>query len=166
MNEVGEQLRVALRGLARAVMIVTSFQEGTRYAMSATAVSEMSWDPASMLVCINRAASIYAPLKAGAPFSLNILHDDQTDLAINCSGRLKGEDRFQRGQWIHGALGVPQLVGAQSTIACRNAGHLDYGTHSVFVGDVIDVVLSSNPSPLIYLDGRFLRAISRTVAQT
>ena len=89
-----DALKQALRRLAKAVVVITSRHETVRFAMSATAVSELSFDPPSMLVCVNRTASMYAPLAAGAPFAINILHHSQSAVAARCAGQLKGEARF------------------------------------------------------------------------
>lgn len=154
-----EQLRGALRRLAKAVVVITSRHEGKRYAMAATAVSELSFDPPSMLVCVNRSASLHAPLSGGAPFAINILHQTQRDIAARCSGAVKGEARFELGAWTVGALGVPCLAGAQAHIICRSDGHhLDHGTHTVFIGDVVDVVVEGAVDPLVYVDGRYASA--------
>ncbi len=58
--------RQALRRLAKAVVVITTRHADQRFAMSATAISELSMRPPSMLVCINRAASIHSPMQAGA----------------------------------------------------------------------------------------------------
>ena len=153
-----DELRQALRRLAKAVVIVTSMHEGRRYAMAATAVSELSFEPPSMLVCVNRTASIFPALEAGAPFGLNILHHRQLDIANRCAGKIKGEERFLEGVWSAGALGVPRLAGSQASIVCRNVRHVEYGTHGIFIGDVVEVFTEGAPEPLIYLDGRYTYA--------
>ena len=93
-----EDLRQALRRLAKAVVVITAWHEGSRYAMAATAVSELSFDPPSLLICVNRSASLHAPLSAGAPFAVNILHHGQEHIAARCSGAIKGEERFGEGE--------------------------------------------------------------------
>lgn len=151
-------LRTALRRLAKAVVIITTRHDGVRYAMSATAVSEMSMDPPSMLVCVNRQASIYQPLARRAPFAINILDCSQGDVAERCSGKVKGEDRFVGSEWVDRSLQVPCLVGAQATIVCSNVRRLDHGTHGVYIGEVVEVETYGQPSPLVYLDGQYGRA--------
>ena len=145
--------------MAKAVVVITSAKDGIRYAMAATAVSELSFDPPSMLVCVNRSASLFPVLEAGAPFAINILHHEQISVAQRCAGAVKGEARFEEGDWQDTDLGVPRLAGAQATILCLSAKKFEYGTHGIFIGDVVEVCLSGEPEPLVYLDGRFTRAI-------
>ena len=154
-----DALKQALRRLAKAVVVITSRHEGVRFAMAATAVSELSFEPPSMLICVNRTASLYAPLAAGASFAINILHHSQLDVAASCSGQLKGEARFEKGDWPETDLKVPRLGGSQASIVCRNAKRVDYGTHGIFIGDVVEVYMEGIAEPLVYVDGRYTRAM-------
>ena len=158
-----DALKQALRRLAKAVVVITSRHDGVRFAMAATAVSELSFDPPSMLICVNRTASLYAPLAAGAPFAINILHHSQRDVAAHCSGQMKGEARFETGEWPETDLKVPRLGGAQASIVCRNAKQVDYGTHAIFIGEVVEVYMEGVAEPLVYVDGRYTRAMEADV---
>jgi flavin reductase (DIM6/NTAB) family NADH-FMN oxidoreductase RutF len=147
-----------LRRLAKAVAVITASHEGQRYAMAATAVNELSMDPPSMLVCVNRSASLHAPLAAGADFCINILHCDQERISRACSGTTKGEARFAVGAW--GTIqDIPILLDAQASIVCKNETKVCYGTHELFLGPVVAVRLHGDVMPLVYLDGRYTRAV-------
>lgn len=154
-EDTGAQLRLALRRLAKAVVVITSIKDGQRFAMSATAVSELSIDPASMLICVNRTASLHPPLNEGAPFCINILHSSQQEIANVCAGKVKGEARFETGNWGATADGVPYLKDCQASIACVNEKSVDYGTHTIFIGRVNEVHLDGTVDPLVYVDGRY-----------
>jgi flavin reductase (DIM6/NTAB) family NADH-FMN oxidoreductase RutF len=150
-----ENLRQSLRRLAKAVVIITTAKDGVRYAMAATAVSELSFDPPSMLICVNQSASLYPVLAQGAPFAINILHHSQQTVADHCAGKVKGEARFEFGAWSDTALGVPRLDNAQATILCQNVNMFVHGTHGIFIGNVVEAMVHGDPDPLIYVDGRF-----------
>lgn len=154
---VPQALREGLRRLAKAVVVITCRHEGQRYAMAATAVSELSMDPPSLLICVNRTASLYAPLAAGADFCVNILHSDHSEISSVCSGREKGEARFAVGDWAAADDGCPVLADAQASFFCRNDRAFDYGTHHVVIGRVEEVAINGEVSPLIYADGRYGR---------
>lgn len=156
---VAEQLRQGLRRLGKAVVVITAWHEERRWAMTATAVSELSMEPPSLLVCVNRSASLHGPLTARADFCINILHRGQIDVSHCCSGKLKGEDRFREGEWGAGPSGTPFLRDAQANFFCGYETHLDYGTHAVVIGDVQQVDIAGDVDPLIYLDGGYARAI-------
>ena len=149
------RMRDGLRRLAKAVVVITCEHGGTRYAMAATAVSELSMEPPSLLICVNRTASLYAPLSSGANFAVNILHSSHETVSSACSGKLKGEARFEQGQWARSSLGPPYLEDAQASFVCRNDRQVDHGTHGIFIGEVVDVLSHGAVDPLIYVDGRY-----------
>jgi flavin reductase (DIM6/NTAB) family NADH-FMN oxidoreductase RutF len=155
---IAEQLRAGLRRLGKAVVVITCWHDERRWAMTATAVSELSMDPPSLLVCVNRNASLYGPLTAGANFCVNILHADQLSVSKACGGAMKGEERFSEGSWGSGACGTPYLHEAQAHFICEYETHVEYGTHAVVIGAVREVDCSGEVDPLIYLDGGYARA--------
>lgn len=76
--ELSLLMRDALRRHAKAVVVITCVHEGQRYAMAATACVEVSMNPPSFLICVNKSASIHLPLSSGAPkFGVNILSSTQ-----------------------------------------------------------------------------------------
>ncbi|MCM8732271.1 flavin reductase family protein [Hephaestia sp. GCM10023244] len=156
---VAEQLRNGLRRLGKAVVVITAWDGERRWAMTATAVSELSMDPPSLLVCVNKGASLYAPLIARANFCVNILRADQLAVSQACSGAVKGEARFANGRWGSGACGTPHLRDAQASFFCEHETYIEYGTHAVVIGAVKEVECSGEVDPLIYLDGGYARAM-------
>ncbi len=140
-------------------MVVSCAHEDVRYAMSATAVSELSLDPPTMLVCVNQSASMHTALAAGADFAINMLHAGQEQIARNCGGALRGEERFGEGDWQTTDLGLPYLADAQASFICRMVNRIDHGTHSIFVGEVLSATAADRVDPLIYVDGRYLAPV-------
>jgi len=156
LSPIGAQLREGLRRLAKAVVVITCRHDGQRFAMAATAVSELSMDPPSLLVCINRTASLHEPLSQGADFCVNILHSSHSEISAACSGKARGEARFAIGEWCATAEGCPVLEDAQASFFCRNEQAMTYGTHRIVIGRVEAVGLAGEVDPLVYADGRYL----------
>jgi flavin reductase (DIM6/NTAB) family NADH-FMN oxidoreductase RutF len=152
-----EELRFGLRRLAKAVVVITANHEGSRYAMAATAVSELSMDPPSLLACVNQSASLAVPLCADADFAINILHSTHGEISTLCSGSQKGEARFATGNWFVHESGLPYLEDAQATFFCRQSARFVHGTHLVAIGDVFALLTSGEVDPLVYLDGRYAK---------
>jgi len=153
--DMAEQLKQGLRRLAKAVVVITACDGSRRCAMTATAVSELSFDPPSLLICANRSASMFPLLEEGANFCVNILDVSQRDIADRCAGAVRGDARFDVGDWERAANGGWILDGAQASFACVNEQSLFYGTHGIFIGRVIDVRIHGDVSPLIYVDRAF-----------
>jgi flavin reductase (DIM6/NTAB) family NADH-FMN oxidoreductase RutF len=145
-----------LRRFAKSVMVISCTHQGTRYAMAATAVSEVSLDPPTMLICINRSTSMHPPLLAGADFTINMLNSNQEHIARNCSGALRGEDRFNEGDWQASSFGPPVLADALAYFVCRQEQRVDHGTHSIFIGEVVAANAADAAHSLVYVDGRYV----------
>jgi len=147
--------RMALRGLASGVVIISSRSTEGRFAMSATSITSLSMDPPSLLVCVNRQASIHDSLQQGNHFAVNILGKQDQLVAELCGGGAHGEARFESKRWRDDD-GLPMLTGAQASIRCRIEAQLSYGTHGVFIGAVESCEISDTINPLVYVDGRYV----------
>jgi len=146
--------RQAMRRVASTVNVISICVEGAPMGITATAVSSISMDPPSLLICINRAASVHAPFGGVTHFRVNVLHRDQADIAQMFADRSMGALRFSAGWNVDCAL-PPRLLDAQASILCRRIDHHQFGTHSIFIGVVEEVVARDDVHPLVYLDGRF-----------
>jgi flavin reductase (DIM6/NTAB) family NADH-FMN oxidoreductase RutF len=163
-----EQLTIdakqALRRLASSVSVVTCRQGGRNFAMTATAVSALSMEPPSMLVCVNRSATFHAALSQVDAFAINVLSRAHVVVSRLCSGEAKGEDRFGVGHWDTDTP-APVLADAQAAIVCRKETEVDYGTHTVFMGRILSIATNGDVDPLIYVDGRYTgRAVEHLAA--
>ncbi|MFA5121029.1 flavin reductase family protein [Zavarzinia sp.] len=148
----------AMRRLAATVTIVSTGSDGERQGMTATAVTSVTTDPPAILVCVNQSASLHPALQDGTRFCVNLLHNRHAEVAGAFGGKLQGAERFSAGEWADGPHGVPYLVDAQANIFCRVDALMLYGTHTIFVGKVEEVRLFGDVSPLIYQDGRYIKA--------
>jgi flavin reductase (DIM6/NTAB) family NADH-FMN oxidoreductase RutF len=149
-----EAFRAAMRHVAATVYAVTTGRTGERHGILATAVSSLSFDPPSLLVCINRAASLHEPLACAETFCVNVLGLGNRDIA-EAFTRERGESRFSIGEWTE-AHGVPVLTNAQSSFVCRTAHRHEFGTHTIFIGELIDARHREDAAPLTYYDRHYI----------
>lgn len=146
--------RQAMRRVASTVNVISLCVDGEALGITATAVSPISMDPPSLLVCINRAASVHGSMEDVTHFRVNVLHRDQETVAQMFADRRFHAERFSGG-WENDCVRPPRLVGAQATILCRRIDLHQFGTHSIFIAIVEDVAVRDEVDPLIYLDGRY-----------
>lgn len=147
----------AMRRVASTVNVITICVRGEPMGITATAMSSLSMDPPSLLVCINRTASMHASITDVTHFGVNVLHTDQAHLAQMFSDREKQELRFASG-WHLDCERPPRLADAQASLLCRRIDHHQFGTHSIFIGIVESVVVRDEVDPLLYLNGQYGRA--------
>ena len=153
--ELLDSFRSAMRHIASTVHAITTGHEGGRFGILATAVSSLSFHPPSLLVCINRQASLHEPMDSAETFCVNVLGLGNRDVAEAFMRGGLGEERFQTGKWLE-AHGVPVLATAQSSMICRIAHRHAFGTHTIFIGELLEVFHRANAKPLTYYDGHYI----------
>ncbi len=146
--------RYAMRHVAATVYAVTTRNDGVPAGILATAVNSLSFDPPSLLVCINRSASLHDPLLAEGMFAVNVLGLANREVADHFMNS-EAPDRFSQGKWIDIA-GVPVLSDAQSSFVCRMVHSHEFGTHTVFIGELVAAHHRNDATPLTYYDRNYI----------
>ena len=122
--------------------------------MTATAVSSVSMEPPSLLVCVNRGGRLFELLESCERFCVNVLHSEQVSVS-RIFAEPHNADRFAHGDWQTSARGIPYLANAQVSIFCAKSLAVPYGSHSVFFGNVEDIRLREDVAPLLYQNGAY-----------
>ena len=145
----------AWRRIAATVHLVTAMEDGKPRGMVATAVSSLSFDPPSLLVCINRGTSFHDMLAPGHEIAVNALHRDQQRLAELFAAPDRRDERFAGPDWdLTGT--VPACLNAQAVFRCRVREMHVFGSHSVAMCEITEVSVRDALDPLLYVDGGFV----------
>jgi 4-nitrophenol 2-monooxygenase / 4-nitrocatechol 4-monooxygenase, reductase component len=150
-----EIFRQVIGNFATGVTVITASDEGTDYGMTASAVCSLSLEPPMLLVCVNKAVSTEKAISGCGAFGVNILHEDQGDIAEHFAGRHTPQ-KFARVNVSRGDLGSPLLADALARLECRVTERATGGTHSVFMGEVCHAEARKG-APLAYFRGSFGR---------
>jgi flavin reductase len=151
---LADHFKQAMRRVASTVNVITICVDGVPMGITATAMSPLSVDPPSLLVCINRTAALHGSMEDVERFGVNVLHRDQPGIAAMFADRSQQALRFAEG-WEVDCSRPPRLADAQAAFLCRRTGHHRFGTHSIFIGVVEEVTMRPGVDPLVYLDGRY-----------
>ncbi len=157
------EFRQAMRRLASTVTVITTAHADARYGMTATAVTSVSADPPSLLICVNRSARLHDPLIRAGRFCVNILLADQSDIAQAFSGGVAHDERFRQGDWDTHEFNIPFLRDAQANLFCETDAISSYGTHSIIIGQVRAVLLHGTVTPLLYQDGEYTVGLGKGI---
>ncbi|WP_263262444.1 flavin reductase family protein [Pseudomonas sp. RIT-PI-S] len=150
-----DSFKHAMRRLAATVSVITCSEGQQWFGLTATAVTSLCAEPASIIACINSASSVLPALNGSRRFCVNLLNTEQHAISNNFGGRLKGAERFSEGQWEVGEGGVPFLAGAQANLFCELDHSIAYGTHLIVIGRVTQVHFAETVAPLIYQNGSY-----------
>ena len=105
-DDLRSQFRAAMRRHPAAVTIVTAADDRRHHGMTATAVTSLSLEPPSLLVCVNQTTLLHDILLAARRFCVNLLGSGQADVSGAFSGALPPGKRFDLGAWQRTAEGI------------------------------------------------------------
>ncbi|WP_058636551.1 flavin reductase family protein [Aureimonas ureilytica] len=154
----GPQLKDAMRHLAGAVSVVTAGTGDERTGATVTSAHSLSVEPETMVVSINLSSSTWPVIRRFGHFCVNILADDQQEIADRFAGRggVKGADRYLGAQWTTLETGAGVLAGALASVDCEVDEIIERHSHALILGAVRGVVVSGG-HPLVYSHGRYGR---------
>lgn len=150
-----EAFRDAMARVGAAVHIVTTDGPAGRAGFTASAVCSVSDTPPTLLVCLNRAASVYPAFAANGVLCVNTLGAGQQPLSQLFGGRTPMDERFNAARWHAGATGSPMLADACVSFDCRVTRASSVGTHDVLFCEVIGVRMGTATDGLLYFDRRY-----------
>src|SRR5262249_5400146 len=123
-----------------------------RNAFTAAWVMQVSFDPVLLALSINPLHSSYRLLKEGGAFSVNVLKQEQLDLAARFGDPAR-DDAFSEREWTTSSLGLPVLRDGLAFFECRFLHECSAGDHVLAVGGVVNgKLLDSRAKPLSYRD--------------
>ncbi len=146
-----EDFTRAMGAAATGVNVVTTSGVAGRFGLTVSALSSVSAEPPLLLVCVHRKNPSVAAITQNGRFAVNILSEQQADVARMFSGRpVEGQPYdFSRYGWREGELGMPLLEGAAAHFVCETDTIHDAGTHRIFIGRVVSA-LRGEASALVY----------------
>ena len=159
MREVDDAFRLAMRQLASGVSIVTHGEGERRTGLTATSVSALSAEPPTLIVCVNRGASLFGQIAQGDAFGVSVLGAHHTEFADRFANRtgLRGAERFREGVWATTPAGVSVLADAIAALECEIEEIIERHTHAILIGRVTFALPKPADAALLYWRGGYDR---------
>ena len=155
MNMItAEEFKRGMRHLAATVNVVSTMVEEEPRGMLATAVCSVCADPPTLLVSVNRNASMHGAISARKRFCVSVLDECQADTAFRFMSH-HGSERFSQCSWDTIKTGAPAIRDALANFDCEVTSQVDVGTHTIYFGQIVAVRRSDNGQPLLYHDGNY-----------
>lgn len=156
MTALHQRFRSTMRWFVNSVTVVATSYESRRTGFTSTAVTCVAFDTPTLLVSVNRTASSHEPLLQSRRFSVNLLFQHQEAVGVRFTGFKghKGEARFEGAEWTTLETGAPVLAGALAAFDCRVVDTKDFGSHTLFFGEVVGMASSerTDGAPLVYFN--------------
>ncbi|MHC2597532.1 flavin reductase [Kluyvera sp. 1366] len=107
-----DAFRNAMACLGAAVNIITTDGPAGRAGFTASAVCSVTDTPPTLLVCLNRSASVWPIFRDNGYLCVNTLAAGHEDLSTLFGGKTPMAERFAAADWHTLASGSPLLDGA------------------------------------------------------
>jgi flavin reductase (DIM6/NTAB) family NADH-FMN oxidoreductase RutF len=155
-----ESFKALARKWASTVTVVTGrHRDQSLDGFTATAFLTVSMSPPIVLVSATKSTRAGAMARACESFTINILREDQRDLAEQFAR--VGQDRssaFERFAHERDPLGAAVLHGTLGAFSCTRRQLVDAGDHVLLLADVTRIwVGRDDSSALLYADRTFRR---------
>ncbi len=155
-----------MRRAASTVTVVTTAGRAGRLGLTVSAMSSLSADPPSLLVCINRQSPAAAAIEGNGVFCVNLLDESQHEISETFAGRRAQarEDHLASHAWTIRATGSPVLHEAAAAFDCRVGASHGFGSHLVVMGLVVDIACGAR-RPLVYHDRAYCALAAQSTAR-
>lgn len=148
-----EDFLAAMRRFATGVAIVTTTHEGRVHGFTVNAFASVSAEPPTVLICVNRVVTAHPLIASSQRFCVNVLALEQRALAERFAGG-EPRSRFDGVAYRIGPSGSPILEGTVAHVDCGVTEELTAGTHTIFLGTVLDAGWRDG-APLGYFNRRY-----------
>ncbi len=147
--------RNAMARLPAAVNIITTDGTAGRAGFTASAVCSVTDSPPTLLVCLNRSASVHPVFKQNQRLCVNTLTVDHETLSNLFGGKTPMEERFSAATWSTLVTGSPVLDGAVASFDCTVTQVVSVGTHDILLCEAQALRCNDNIPGLIYFDREY-----------
>jgi flavin reductase (DIM6/NTAB) family NADH-FMN oxidoreductase RutF len=151
-GDARKQLGGALGKLPSGLFILTARHGDAETGMLASWAQQCSFEPPQITVAVKHGRDITAWLTLGAPFTLNILDDTQTDMIAHFGkGFTLSEPAFVGLEVERRPDGGPVLTEALAYLDCRVVGRFPAGDHELFVAEAVRGKVLGEGQPMVHV---------------
>jgi flavin reductase (DIM6/NTAB) family NADH-FMN oxidoreductase RutF len=114
-------------------------------AMTTSWITQLSMEPVLIGVSVDNGAVTHRLITDGGSFTVNLWSADDTRPFVKFSKPAVKEDMTLNGRPVReGETGAPVFEEAIAWLDCRVTRSIDLGTHTLFVGEVVDAGLADD----------------------
>ena len=152
-----DEFRNSMARFATGVTVVTTVDDqGELHGMTANSFTSICLDPPLVLVCVDLRTNTHRFVQARGAFGINVLSDQQKEIGAYFARR--PEDRHGEVTYRHrkSAKGLPLIEGSLVFFGCHVVDSQLYGDHTIYIGQVDEILLGDSGKPLLFYESRFI----------
>jgi flavin reductase len=148
-----DAFRNGMAMLGGAVSVISTDGEAGKFGFTATAVTSVTAEPPTLLVCMNRNSFANEHFKKNQVLCVNVLSGRHQQLSGDFANpKLTSEARFASHDWVTLTTGAPALNEALVNFDCRIVDMHEVGSHTVFYCHIVDARQSQEQEALVYFN--------------
>ncbi len=129
--------------IPNALALVGSRAGDERNAMTTSWITQLSMEPVLIGVGVDNTAVTHRLITEGGSFTVNLWDADDTRVFVKFSKPAADDGSALNGRAVHAATtGAPVFDEALAWLDCEVRHTLDLGSHTLFVGEVVDAAIS------------------------
>lgn len=144
--------RQGMANLGAAVNVITTDGGAGQAGFTASAVCSVTDTPPTLLVCLNRSASVFETFKTNQVLCVNTLSSQQQHLSNLFGGKTPMPERFAQGTWSTLLTNAPVLEDALVSFDCEVVQTMSVGSHDVLFCQVKAMKQSYGLNALMYFN--------------
>ena len=131
--------------IPNALVLIGSRAGDERNAMTATWVTQLSMEPVLVGVGIDNTSVTHRLIGDGGSFTVNLWDAEDTRVFVKFSKPAADDGSSLNGRAVRAATtGAPVFEEALAWLDCEVRHTLDLGTHTLFVGEVVDAAVNDD----------------------
>ncbi|HEU5085280.1 MAG TPA: flavin reductase family protein [Acidimicrobiales bacterium] len=131
--------------IPNALALIGSRAGDERNGMTASWITQLSMEPVLVGVSVDRTAVTHRLIEDGGSFTVNLWSADDTRPFVKFSKPAAYEDGQLNGRAVRdGVTGAPVFEEAIAWIECEVRQSHELGTHTLFVGEVVDAGINDD----------------------
>lgn len=108
--------------------------------------------PPTLLVCLNRGASVWPTFSENRTLCVNTLSAGQEPLQTCLGGKPRWTSASPPRAGETGETGCPRLEEALASFDCRISQVVSVGTHDILFCDIVSIIRHPAPQGLVWFD--------------
>lgn len=150
---IDQQLfRQGMSNLGAAVNVITTQGIAGQAGFTASAVCSVTDSPPTLLVCLNRSASVFETFQLNKVLCVNTLAKHQRHLSNLFGGKTPMAERFAQGEWKTLKTLAPVLQDALVSFDCEVVQSMSVGSHDVLICEVKAIQQNEGQNALLYFN--------------
>ena len=110
--------------------------------MTTSWITQLSMEPVLIGIGVDNGAVTHRLITDGGSFTVNLWSSDDTRVFVKFSKPARFEDMTLNGRAVaEGVTGAPIFDEAIAYLDCEVRQHHDLGTHTLFIGEVVDAAI-------------------------